>query len=137
MSAKKTQPETDKVVDFLERLHGHSKLIIEDADGTEYTLRYPRAVVKQMESNGMTADVVAEMASEATSLTTIERLIDEFVYPAFKSDQPKVNKDTVREIYRSIADKGEFLGLLIGLYTAPVRALTTDPTETRAVFRLA
>lgn len=120
---------------IMDRLRGHGSIVIEDADGTEYTLRYPRKLVKEMEARGVTSQTVTEKMGDGT-LTAMEGFIKDFVMPAFKTDQPKIGFDTVIGIYEQLPDKGEFIQLLMGLFMQPTLALTTDPTETRMKFRL-
>ena len=120
----------------MDKLRGHSSIVIEDEDGTEYTLRYPRKLVKQMEAAGITSQTVAAKMGDGT-LTAMEEFVKEFVMPAFKADQPKIGFDTVLGVYEQLPDKAEFIQLLMGLFMQPTLALTTDPTETRMKFRLA
>lgn len=131
-----TTTETDDAQDVMERLRGHDSIIIEDGDGNEYTLRYPRRLVKKMEADGITARSVADGLSAGT-LTAVEDFVRTFVMPAFKTDQPKMSFDEVLDIYEQVPEKNDFIQLLIGLYMQPTLALTTDPTETRVKFRLA
>lgn len=123
------------VNEIMENVKGHDRLIIEDSDGKEYTLRYTRAIVKQMEKRGITADKAAEFLSNA-SLTNVEEFITKFVAPAFKSDQPKMTDDDVIALWCEIPDKQTLIAYLIALFNQPMTSLLENPTETRAKFRL-
>lgn len=125
----------DELRKLQDELRGHDRIVIEDGDGGEYTLRYPAKVVKEMEAGGITADTALNLLTKGTFSGAVE-FVDRFVYPAFKTDQPKVTKAKVLEIFESVPDKQEFIRLLTGLFSVPMLALTTDPTETRAKFRL-
>ena len=113
--------EAKDATGIMDRLRGHSSIVIEDADGTEYTLRYPRRLVKQMEAAGITSQAVAAKMGDGT-LTAMEDFVKEFVMPAFKSDQPKIGFDTVLGIFEQLPDKAEFIQLLMGLFMQPTLA---------------
>lgn len=122
--------------DIREKLRGHDRMVIDDGEGNEYVVRYPAKVVKEMEAAGVTAESVSDILGAGT-LTGVEDFIERFVLPGFKTEQPKMTKAKAVELFKAVPDKGEFIQLLIGLYSLPTLALTTDPTETRAKFRLA
>lgn len=136
MADEKTTTESaESANDIMEQLRGHSSIVIEDGEGNEYTLRYPRALVKRMESKGITSQSVAALMGDGT-LSGVEDFVKTFVMPAFVSDQPKIDFETVLDIFAQLPDKEQFIQLLMGLFMQPTLALTTNPTETRMKFRL-
>ena len=70
------------------------------------------------------------------TLTNIEWVFDSFIVPAFHEAQPKMGKAKIRELWEGVEGKQDLISALIQLFMQPVLALTTDPTETRAKFRL-
>lgn len=136
MADEKTTTEAaESANDIMEQLRGHSSIVIEDGEGNEYTLRYPRALVKKMEAKGITSQSVAEVMGDGT-LTGVDDFIKTFVMAAFITDQPKITVEKVFEIFEQLPDKEQFIQLLMGLFMQPMLALTTNPTETRMKFRL-
>lgn len=133
--ASNEESRTD-VDEIMKSVEGHDRIIIEDEDGTEYTLRYTRQIVKQMEKAGVTSDKASALLDDAT-LTGVENFIVEFVAPAFKSDQPKMTKDEIISLWRDVSEKEVLIAYLIALFNAPMTSLLKNPTETRAKFRLA
>lgn len=136
MAEEKTaEVAEDGANDIMEQLRSHSSIVIDDGEGNEYTLRYPRSLVKRMEAKGVTSQSVADKMSGGT-LTGVEEFVKTFVMPAFVTDQPKITFDMVIGIFEQLPDKQQFIKLLMGLFMQPTIALTTDPTETRMKFRL-
>jgi hemin uptake protein HemP len=133
--AEEKQPVEDESQGIVESVRGHDHIVIEDEDGTEYTLRYTRRLIKSMEAKGVTSQRVAEMLSDGT-LTGAEDMLDRFVLPAFKVDQPDTTLDEVIGIWERLPDKQHAIAYLIGLYMQPTLAITTDPTKSRMQFRL-
>lgn len=107
-----------------------SAITISDGDGGEYTLRYPRRLVRAMDKKGVNAQTAAEKLGEGT-LSAAEEFVETFVAPAFKADQPDMTLDEVTEVWESIPDKTEFIKALSELFSQPLLALIADPTETR------
>lgn len=137
MATKAKATESQDVKDFndlREKMAGHSSIEIE-YDEEKYILKFPRELVKQMEQDGITADSIMDMAS-ATTLTAQEEFIKNFVMKAFVTEQPDIELDKVIEIYEGLGGKQELLSYLVILFMQPILALTTDPTKTRAKFRL-
>lgn len=118
-----------------EEVKGHDSIVITDEDGTEYTLCYPRKTVKQMEAAGFSAAAASQLLSSGT-LTGTEQYIEKFVMPAFKKHHPGIKLDDVIGIWERVSDKVELSIYLTALFMQPTLALTTDPTQTRATFRL-
>ena len=112
-----------------------SKIVIEDNDGNEFELRYTTKQVRDMEKAGVTAKTISDHVSDPT-LTNIEWVFDSFIVPAFHEAQPKMGKAKIRELWEGVEGKQDLISALIQLFMQPVLALTTDPTETRAKFRL-
>lgn len=104
-------------------------------EGETYTLRYDNATVLNMESKGVTAQKISDEASSMT-LTGMEWLIDNLIAPAFKLEQPDMTSEQIHEIWDGLEGKDELLSALVELYMQPIVAITTNPTETRAKFRL-
>lgn len=126
----------DRTKELMDKVKGHDSVVIEDGDGNEWTLRYPRRLIKQMEERGVTSAAMADLLAKAT-LTSTEKFIEDFVLPAFKTDQPKMKLADVIDIYEALPDKNDFVTILIALFNQAMLSLTTDPTETRMKFRLA
>lgn len=106
-----------------------------DYEGETYTLRYDNATILEMESKGVTAQKISDEAGSLT-LTGMEWLLENLIVPAFKLDQPEVTSEQVHEIWDGLDGKDELLGALVELFMQPIIAITTNPTETRAKFRL-
>ena len=87
MADSKNSPSNYEEV--MKAIEGHDRIVIEDGEGKEYTLRYTRRIVKDMEKRGVTAERASEIISNAT-LTGVESFINDFVAPAFKADQPNL-----------------------------------------------
>lgn len=104
-------------------------------EGETYTLRYDNATVLNMESKGVTAQKISDEASSMT-LTGMEWLIDNLIAPAFKLEQPDMTSEQIHEIWDGLEGKDELLSALVELFMQPIVAITTNPTETRAKFRL-
>lgn len=126
---------TEAFDSLAKRLEGHDRVVIEGEDGEEYTLRYPRSVVKRMEASGVTAKSVAAIIDDGT-LSSVEKFITTFILPGLRVEHPKMTAAEAVDLYRALPDKAGFIELAIGLFMQPVLALTTDPTETKANFRL-
>ena len=125
---------TEETMDILNRVKGHDRIVIEH-DGKEYTFRYPRSTVRDMERSGVTAQSAAQLLSAGT-LIGVEEYIRCFILPGFKTDQPKMSGDDAVGLFEELPDKAEFIQLAASLFSAALTSLTTDPTETRAKFRL-
>ena len=121
--------------EIAEQVKGHDRIVVEDSDGKEYTLRYTRKVVKEMEKRGVTAQRAADLLSTGT-LTATEDFIRKFVAPALKTDQPKMTEDDVVDLWAEIDGKEMLIAYLVALFSQPMLSLVTNPTETRAKFRL-
>lgn len=121
--------------EIMGEIDGRDRIVIEDGDGNEYTLRYTRRIVKDMERSGITAEKAADALKDAT-LTAVEGFITDFVAPAFRTDQPKMSKDEVIALWQEMPDKDVLIAYLIALFNQPMTALVKNPTETRAKFRL-
>lgn len=134
MADSKNSPSNYEEV--MKAIEGHDRIVIEDGEGKEYTLRYTRRIVKDMEKRGVTAERASEIISNAT-LTGVESFINDFVAPAFKADQPNMTKAEIVELWREIPEKDLFIAYLVALFNQPMTALIKNPTETRAKFRLA
>lgn len=132
--AKTTAKKNDQD-ELIERLHGHDRIEVEGDDGTKYTVRFTRERVMDMEDSGVTAQSSVRKMSDGT-LSGVLSFVRDFVAPAFEEDQPGIEFEKVLAVYESLPDKDEFVSLLIGLFMLPTLTLTTDPTETRAKFRL-
>lgn len=128
--------EVNIAAQALEDIKGHDKIVIEDEEsGNEYTLCYSRKMVKDMEKKGITSQYAAEMLSDGT-LTSLEKFISDFVFPAFKKEQPKITFSEVLDVWRGIEDKQYLIALLVALFNQPMTALIENPTESRMKFRL-
>lgn len=134
IAEKQDEKAQDDFAAMRKKMAGKTSIVL-SYDGVDYTLKFPRAVVKEMEAEGITADSIIDMSSVAT-LTGQEYFIEHFVARAFETEQPDLELDKVIEIYASCADKQELMQYLIMLFMQPILALTTDPTKTRAKFRL-
>ncbi|WP_278591854.1 hypothetical protein [Olsenella uli] len=111
-------------------------IVIDDGEGNEYTIRYPRAVVRKMEADGVSLQTVTEDLSSGT-LTGSERFVREFVLPGFKAEQPRMTFDNVLAIWEQLPDKGTLISYLSVLFSQGVRAISGNPTkESRMKFRL-
>lgn len=121
--------------EIAEQVKGHDRIVVEDSEGKEYTLRYTRKVVKEMEKKGVTAQNAAELLSAGT-LTATEDFIRKFVAPALKTDQPKMTENDVVDLWAEIDGKETLTAYLVALFSQPMLSLVTNPTETRAKFRL-
>ena len=131
--ARNEKSDFEKIV---EEVGTHDHIVIDDGDGNEYTIRYPRAVVRKMESDGTTIESVQEELAEGT-LHGAERFEKDFVLPGLKSDQPKITVDEALELWEAIGDKETLISYLSVLFTQGVRAITGNPiTESRMKFRL-
>lgn len=119
----------------LKDIDGHDRIVIEDSEGNEYTLRYTRRIVKDMEKHGITAQTASDMLSSAT-LTSMEKFVSEFIAPAFKADQPSIKAQKVLDVWAEVPDKEYVISLLMALFMQPMNSLLANPTETRAKFRL-
>lgn len=119
----------------LKDVDGHDRIVIEDSEGNEYTLRYTRRIVKDMEKRGITAQTASDMLSSAT-LTSMEKFVSEFIAPAFKADQPSIKTQKVLDIWAEVPEKEYLISLLMALFMQPMNSLLANPTETRAKFRL-
>lgn len=128
--------EVNIAAQALEDIKGHDKIVIEDEEsGNEYTLCYSRKMVKDMEKKGITSQYAAEMLSDGT-LTSLEKFISDFVFPAFKKEQPKITFSEVLDVWRGIEDKQYLIALLVALFNQPMTALIENPTVSRMKFRL-
>lgn len=107
-----------------------SAITLSDDEGNEYTLRYPRHLVREMDKKGINAQSAAEKLGKGT-LSAAEEFVKDFVAPAFKAEQPDMTLDEVTEVWESIPDKTEFIKALSELFSQPLLALVADPTETR------
>lgn len=121
--------------EIAEQVKSHDRIVVEDSEGKEYTLRYTRKVVKEMEKKGVTAQHAAELLSAGT-LTATEDFIRKFVAPALKTDQPKMTENDVVDLWAEIDGKETLIAYLVALFSQPMLSLVTNPTETRAKFRL-
>lgn len=126
MTAKKTEDALPKKF---------SSIVITDGDGKEYTLRYPRELVRSMDKKGISVQAATEHLADAT-LSGAEEFIGAFVAPAFKTDQPDMTLDEITEIVESVPDKNEFFKAVTELFNQPLMALISDPTETRMKWSL-
>lgn len=126
---------TDEYTKAVAEVGTHDRIIIDDGDGNEYVIRYPRSVVRRMESNGVNMEAAAEHLSRAT-LSDAEWYVKNFVLPGLKVEQPKMTFDDAEALWESVPDKETVILYLSVLFTQGVRAITTNPTETTTSFRL-
>ena len=114
----------------------HDRIVLEDGDGNEYTIRYPRATVRKMEAAGTTMQSVTQALSDGT-LAGAESFVREFVLPGLKCDQPKMTFEEALALWETIPDKDKVISYMGVLFTQGVRAITANPiTESRMKFRL-
>lgn len=133
MARANAKSEFDKMV---EEVGTHDHIVIDDGGGNEYVIRYPRAVVRDMESNGTTIESVQEELTEGT-LAGAEQFVKDFVLPGLKSDQPKITFDEALGLWEGIGDKEKLISYMSVLFTQGVRAITGNPiTKSRMKFRL-
>jgi hypothetical protein len=118
---------------ILEAVKGHDRIVVEDG-GEEYVLRYPLRTIREMEQSGVTPATAGEMLDG--TLTGAEEFVEKFVAPAFKAEQPKMKLEDVTRVWEDLPDKATVIAYLSALFSQPTLALTTDPTQTRAKFRL-
>lgn len=133
-STKSTKSDAEKSYDDIVReVRGHDRIVIDDGE-REYVLRYPMRTIRQMEHDGVTPATAGEMLDG--TLTGAEEFVEKFVMPAFQAEQPGIKLDEVTRVWESVPDKATAIAYLSVLFAQPTLALTTDPTETRAKFRL-
>lgn len=129
--AENQQSEFDKM---REKMRGHSSIVISYGDKS-YTLRFPRQLVKSMEAEGIDADAIPTMAA-AQTLAGQDEYVEKFLKRAFETEQPEITTEEVIEVWENLGNKAEITTYLVLLFMQPILALTTDPTKTRAKFRL-
>lgn len=126
---------TDVYTKAVAEVGTHDRIVLDDGDGNEYVIRYPRSVVRRMEANGVNMDAAAEHLSHAT-LSDAEWYVKNFVLPGLRVEQPKMTFDDAEALWESVPDKDTVILYLSVLFTQGVRAITTNPTETKTSFRL-
>ena len=117
-------------------MNGKSSIVITDENGVEYTAKFPRALVKRMEDEGVTSEYIADTLQKATVSATDE-VFERFVLPAFNNDCQKVTLEQLIDLFEGLDDPMTVIQALIVLYMAPITALfeKKNPTKSRAKFR--
>lgn len=93
-------------------------IVLTDREGNEYTLQFNRKVVKQMQRNGFTLDF-DRLYMSATDL----------IAGAFRMHHPWLKPEDCEEIFKQQNNRGELLGLLANMFSAPALDLMGDVTE--------
>ena len=128
--------ETTEFEKLRKSLRGKSSIVLTDENGVEYTAKFPRKLVKDMEDSGVTSEYVTSIIQKGTVSATDE-FFDRFVLPAFNNDCQKMTAEQVRDLFEGLGDPMQVIQALIVLFTNPVVALfeKKNPTQTRTKFR--
>ena len=99
MNAAEKQAEKNKVP---------KSVVLTDAEGNEYTLQFNRKVVKQMQRNGFVLD-----------FDRLYMCATDLIAGAFRMHHPWLKADDCEEIFRHQNNRGELLGILANMFSAP------------------
>jgi len=95
------------------------KLVLRDVEGNEYTLQFNRKIVLQMQRSGFTLD-----------LDRLYMCARDLISGAFKMHHPWLKWDQIESIWQNQGGKrGELLGYLANMFSAPAFELMGDGTE--------
>lgn len=119
--------------DIYEQVKGHDSLVL-DIDGEEYTFTYDRQTVKEMEADGF--DVNDATDFNASSYTRLSEFILGLVKPGLRKHHPELSDDDILALWEKVPEKDTVIQYLVALYMQPALAITTNPTQSRAKFRL-
>lgn len=97
-----------------------NKSITVNHKGTDYTLEYTKAVVRQMEKAGF---ILEEVGTKPVTLIPI------LFAGAFKSKHEKVSSRIIEEIYDDIEDRAELIATLIEMYDDTVNCFVEDSED--------
>lgn len=122
--------------DIMSKLNGATSIVLTDENGVEYKASFPRALVRKMQKEGVTAEYIGSVMDNGT-VESVDEFFEKFVLPAFNVEQ-KMTLEQVEDLFEGLEDPTEVIEALMALYTLPVYALLgkKDPTKTRAKFRL-
>ena len=92
-------------------------VVLTDKEGKEYTLQFNRKVVKQMQRNGFVLD-----------FDRLYMCATDLIAGAFRMHHPWMKAEDCEEIFRQQNDRGELLGILANMFSAPALDLMGEDT---------
>lgn len=134
--AKNVAADNEDDDNIISKLNGATSIVLTDENGVEYKASFPRALVRKMQKEGVTAEYLSSVMGDST-VESVDEFFEKFVLPAFNVEQ-KMTLEQVEDLFEGLEDPGKVIEALMALYTLPVYALLgkKDPTKTRAKFRL-
>lgn len=94
-------------------------LVLRDSEGTPFTLQFNRKIVLQMQRNGFVLD-----------LDRLYMCARDLIQGAFKMHHPWLKWEQIEAIWMNQGSKrGELLGYLANMFSAPALDLMGDGTE--------
>lgn len=93
-----------------------TKVIIQDREGTKYTLEFNARVVKNMERRGFKIDTDYP-----------HTMIDDLFLGAFQMHHKNIMPERVKAIWAQQTHKDDLLGILTKLYMKPLEELMAEP----------
>lgn len=94
------------------------QLVLRDGDGTAYTLQFNRKIVLQMQRNGFVLD-----------LDRLYMCARDLIQGAFKMHHPWLKWEQIETIWKLQNNRGELLGYLANMFSAPALDLMGDASE--------
>ena len=116
MAKETTNPATETKVDNKNKVP--KSIVLMDAEGNEYTLQFNRKVVLNMQRNGFTLD-----------FDRLYMCASDLIAGAFRMHHPWLKWNDIEKIWACQNQRGELLGMLANMFSAPALDLMGDATE--------
>ena len=98
-----------------------SVVIVDPSDGNEYTLQFNRKVIKAMQRNGFVLD-----------FDRLYMCATDLIAGAFRMHHPWLKAEDCERIFKTQTHRGELLGILANMFSAPALDLMGDDADGEA-----